>query len=114
MFAFSLVWTAVASAAITTIVIRRRYVTAAPIGARVGGLAGVAESWPVPAWVPPSDELLRAPPTPQTPVPLPLAAHAVTLRLVVPSDDGFDSWERDETVPRLPAGSTRMPTAQAV
>jgi hypothetical protein len=124
LFAFSILWTAVASAAITTIVIRRRAAATAPaVGARVG----TPDAWPVPSWVPPSDQLVRvqlAPPAAAAsmpfaaqaimlPAPAFAPAHAVTLRVVVPDPmyQTGESWERDETAPReMPIGSGRLPS----
>ena len=97
MYAFALVWTAVASSAITTIVLKRR-----------GHASRTGELYPVPSWVPPADELRR-----HMTVPMPAAAAAVTIRFVVP-EDAPESWERDETRPhRMASASSRLPTVPA-
>jgi hypothetical protein len=107
LFAFSIVWTAVASSAITTIVLRRR--TANQL--RVGELT--PSPWPVPSWVPQAEELKHR--SWQMPVAMPAAANAVTIRVAV-DEVSADSWERDETTPNRPSvayASSRLPTVPA-
>jgi hypothetical protein len=100
LYAFALVWTAVASSATTVIVLKRR-----GYGLKIGELVS---PYPVPAWVPTADELKH-----RLPAPMPAAASAVTIRFVVPSqprEDAVESWDRDETTPRRPSCVASRPT----